>query len=232
MKYPSVLVGSIIIFLYSFDMQFLVAQFGDPVPPTTTEWIHVDSLCKAYCGFDQNDEVTANYEYEADFPTGQTKETNRTFGAYAVTNLNDSDSDGSDSVGNPQTRDVDDTSVAGCGRTHEIDLIKLTIKFPAHYNPKFLHMGTWVDAEPWKMKLSKSYGLKLWKTNKKETEWTEFENNTAGAEETIYVEVAQVSAQMSDMWIKVSHTYHSAGGTGAVKEEFDRIAIRYLGRIG
>ncbi len=225
MKCPSLLAGLLVVFFYSFDVQFSVAQFIDPVPPVTTERTHVDSLCKAHCGFDQSSEVTANYEYEADFPTNQTKETNRTFGAYAVVNWNDSDSDGADKYGNPQTRDADDTSVSGNGRTHEIDLIKLTIKFPAHYKPEFLHMGAWVTAEPWKMKLTKSYGLKLWKTNKKETEWTEFEIHTAGAEETIYVEVTQVSAQMSDMWIKVSHTYHADGGAGVVKEEFDRIAV-------
>ena len=86
-------------------------------------------------------------------------------------------------------------------------------------------MGAWLDADPWKMKLQKSSGIKLWKSDKKETEWTQFAKNAPGDIETIYVEVTKKSDQMSDMWIKVSHTFHSAGGAGPVMEEFDRIAI-------
>ena len=92
------------------------------MPPITTVWKHQDSLVKAYCGLFQSSQIIGNYEYEDDFPTNQTKETNRTFGAYAVANLNDSDSDGADTYGNPQTRDVDDNSISGGGRVHEVDL--------------------------------------------------------------------------------------------------------------
>ena len=114
----------------SVDSQDFV---GDVGPPLTIVWKHADSLLVAKCGIYQSSTITADYEYPADFPRGQQPEKNRTFGAYAVANFNDSDSDGADSDGNPKIRDVDDNDIHGGGRVSEVDLIKLTIEFPAHY---------------------------------------------------------------------------------------------------
>jgi hypothetical protein len=188
----------------------------DPFGTAPIEDRQEAALLTAYCGVDNLSRILEEYETKlADHHAANwVPETNRCYGAYAVTNLNDTDGD--------TVKDKDDSSVKkhsnGANRD-EIDLFKIMVWIPDYFDGSD-HGGT----DGIGLKAKPNSGIKFWKNRTKVESWDGFDDPQPGTVHYIWVEVTKKSTVIGDQWIEVKHAF-TEDATGKKILEYDLIDV-------